>query len=135
MKKSIRLCRTPWLLSINAAVAVLISGCATPKEHSFNDDFGENLPTKPIYYIQNEDADHFRFTVHQGTPSSGAERITNIKQAATAIAKAESERLGWKKWQLNYIQERNEGWMHTVIAEVTREKYVEPTFPKAGDNP
>ena len=135
MKKTIRLRWTLWLLSINAAIAVLFSGCATPKEHSFNSDFGEKFPAQPMYYIENEDAEHFKITVHQGTPSTGAERVLNIKDAATTIAKAESQRLGWEKWQLNYIQERNQGWMHIVVAEVTREKYSEPTFPKSNSNP
>ena len=121
MKKTIRLRWTPWLLSINAAVAVLVGGCATPEQHSFNRDFSENLPTQPNYYIQNEDAGHFTVTVHQGTPSTGAERVINIKEAASTIAKAECQRRGWDKWQLNYIQERDQGWMHIVIAEVTRE--------------
>ncbi len=88
-----------------------------------------------MYYIQDEDAAHFRITVHQGTPTAGAERITNIKEAASAIAKAECQKLGWEKWQLNYIQERNQGWMHVVVAEVTRERYVAPTFPQSNSNP
>jgi hypothetical protein len=135
MKKTIRLRWTLWLLSINAAIAVLSSGCATPKEHSFNSDFGENFPAQPMYYIEDENAEHFKITVHQGTPSAGAERVLNIKDAATAIATAESKRLGWEKWQLNYIDERNQGWMHIVIAEVTREKYIAPTFPQPNGNP
>jgi hypothetical protein len=134
MKKIIRLHPTLWLLSINMVVAVLFSGCATQKEHSFNGDFGQDLPTSPMYYIQDENGEHFLITVHQGTPSTGAERVTDIKEAATTIAKAESQRLGWQKWQLNYIQERNQGWMHVVVAEVTREKYVESTFPTNNTN-
>lgn len=134
MKKTIQLRWTLWLLAINTAVVVLFSGCASPQEHSFNTDFGESLPAQPVYYIQDENAQHFIITVHQGTPSAGAERILNIKEAASTIAKAECQRLGWEKWQLNYIQERNQGWMHVVVAEVTREKYVAPTFPQAGTN-
>jgi hypothetical protein len=120
MKKTIRLRWTLWMLLINAAVAVLFSGCATP-EHSYNDDFSDNLPTKPNYYIQNEDAGHFTITVHQGTLSNGAERLIDVKEAASTIAKAECQKRGWEKWQLNYIQQRDQGWMHIVIAEVTRE--------------
>jgi hypothetical protein len=134
MKKIIRLRWTPWLLSINAAIAVSFCGCATPPEHSFNNDFGEQLPVKPMYYIQDGDATHYTITVHQGTPSTGVERILNVKEAATTIAKAESQRRGWEKWQLDYIQERNQGWMHVEVAEVTREKYVAPTFPGANNN-
>ena len=135
MKKTIRRCGTFWLLAISAAGAVLFSGCATQKEHSFNDDFGEDLPTKPMYYIRDEDTSHFTFVVHQGKPSTGAERVINVKQAASAIAKAESDRLGWKQWKLDYIQQTDKGWMHVVIVKVTHENYGDPTFPKASDNP
>ncbi len=120
MKKIIAL--TPWLLSINAALALLVSGCATPESHAFNQDFGENLPAKPMYYIKDENEKHFIIQVHQGTPSAGAERVLNLKEAATAVAKAECQRLGWEKWQLNYISERDQGWMHVVVAEVVRDK-------------
>ena len=119
MKSSIRLRWTQWLLPINVAAVILFSGCATP-EHSFNSDYNENLPVNPMYYIHDETADRFLITVNQGTPSNGAERVTNVKEAATTVAQAECKRLGWEKWDLNYIQERNQGWMHVVIAEVTR---------------
>ena len=122
------------LLAINAAAVVLSGGCATQEEHSYNADFGEALPVKPMYYIYDENDQRFRINVHQGTPSNGSERVLNIKEAATAIAKAESKRLGWEKWELNYIREDNQGWMHVVIAEVTRIKYVAPTFPGASIN-
>ncbi len=124
-----------WLAISAAAIAVLFTGCATPAEHSFNDDFGENLPTQPKYYIQSEDAGRFTIKVHQGTPSAGAERLLDVKQAATAIAQAEARRRGWERWQLNYIQEQNQGWMHIVIAEVMRVKFVKPTFPGAASPP
>jgi hypothetical protein len=135
MKKIIRINWTAWLLSITTAIVVLFSGCATPKEHSFNTDFGENFPTKPKYYIYDEDERHFRIKVHQGTPSTGAEHVIDVKQAASTIAKAECQTLGWERWQLNYIQETDQGWMRIVVAEVTREKYVEPTFPQSKGNP
>jgi hypothetical protein len=135
MKKIIQFRWAAWLSSINAAIVVLASGCATPQQHSFNQDFGENLPTKPCYYIYDEDERYFRINVHQGTSSTGAERLIDVKEAASTIAKAECQRLGWKKWQLNYIQESDRGWMRVVIAEVTREKYVEPTFPQSSGNP
>jgi hypothetical protein len=135
MKNTIQLRWTPWLLAINAAIAVLAAGCAAPEQHSFNHDFGEQLPVNPMYYIHDEDATHFRITVHQSTPSAGTERVINVKNAASTIAKAESQRLGWEKWQLDYIREYDQGWMHIVVAEVTREKYIAPTFPGAGSNP
>jgi hypothetical protein len=121
MKKTIRLSWAPCLLSINVAAIILFSGCASPEMHSFNQDYQDNLPVRPTYYIHDEDANRFFITVHQGTPSTGAERVINVKTAATTVAKSECQRLGWDKWDLNYIQERNEGWMHIVIAEVTRE--------------
>ena len=134
MKRTIRLRWTLWLLTINAAIALLFSGCATPPEHSFNGDFGEQLPVKPMYYIQDRDATHYTITVHQGTPSTGAERVLNVKEAASTIANAESRRRGWEKWQLDYIRQGNQGWMYVVVAEVTRQKYVAPTFPGANAN-
>jgi hypothetical protein len=121
MKRTVQPRWFPWLLPVNVAVLVLLGGCASPQEHSFNSDFNESQPTQPMYYIYDEDAQHFRINVHQGTPSTGAERYIDVKEAASTIAKAESQKRGWEKWQLNYIQERNQGWMHVVVAEVTRE--------------
>jgi hypothetical protein len=136
MKNTKRSHAKSWWLAISATViTILLAGCATAPEHSFNDDFGENLTTQPKYSIQNEDAGRFTITVHQGTPSTGAERLLDVKQAATAIAAAEARRRGWERWQLNYIQEQNQGWMHIVIGEVTRVKYVKPTFPGAASSP
>ena len=120
MKNTFTLRRAPWLLSINLGVAILFSGCSTPEQHSFNSDFNEKLPVNPMYSIQDKDADHFIIRVHQGTPSTGAERVINVKEAASTIAKAESQKRGWEKWELNYIREQNQGWMHVVVAEVTR---------------
>lgn len=131
MKSTIRPRWTLWLLSISAAVAVLFSGCATQKERSFNSDFGESLPAQPMYFIQDEDATQFTIHVHQGTHATADERVNDIKEAASTIAKAECQRRGWEKWQLNYIQERDQGWMHVVVAEVTREKYIAPTYPQS----
>jgi hypothetical protein len=120
MKNKISRLWRPWLMAVNAAAVVWLCGCATPKDHSFNADFGEKLPTHPMYSIEDKESDHFKITVRQGTPSNGGERIENVKEAATTVAKAETKRRGWEKWQLDYIQERNQGWMHIVIAEVKR---------------
>lgn len=121
MIKPIRLRWAIWLLAINAGFAILFSGCSTP-EHSFNHDFNENFPVHPNYYIHDEDTNRFFITVSQGTPSEGAERVINVKEAATIVAKAECKRLGWgEKWDMNYIDERNQGWMHVVIVEVKRQ--------------
>ena len=61
-------------------------------------------------------------TVQQGSPLPGPQRIIYVKEAATTIADAECKRRGWQEWKLDYIQERDQGWMHVVIAEVTRLK-------------
>ena len=121
------------ILPSSTLVAFMLFGCATPKSHSFNNDFGENLPTKPQYYIEDENDNHFIIKLHQGTPSTGTERVINLKDAASTIAKSESERLGWEKWQLNYIQEKDQGWMHVVVAEVTRENYTKPVYPNSNN--
>jgi hypothetical protein len=135
MKNSICLRPALWLPFISMAAAILVTGCATPDEHSYNKDFGESLPAQPVYSIQDEHADYFILKVHQGVPLNGAGRTLNVKEAASAVAKAECQRLGWKKWQMNYIQEKDQGWMHVVVAKVDREPYVEPTFPTSGNNP
>jgi hypothetical protein len=131
MKKNIRLPWTLGWLSLNAAAAVFISGCATPPEHSFNEDYGQSLPTQPKYYIEDVDATHFKVVVHQGTYSTGAERRINVKEAASVIARAESKRRGWENWELNYIREGDQGWMHIVIGEVKRIPYLKPAVPPA----
>jgi len=51
----------------------------------------------------------------------GAEHTLDVREAASTIAKAESQKRGWEKWQLNYLQQRNQGWMRVVVVEVTRE--------------
>lgn len=114
-----------------AATAIFLSGCATPDEHSFNTDYGQFLVTAPKYYIEDESDDHFKIVVHQGKPSEGAERVLDVKSAATDIAKSEALRLGWERWQLNYIQEKDQGWMHVVVAKVRREPYAEPAVPQS----
>jgi hypothetical protein len=57
----------------------------------------------------------------------GTDRVIYVKQAASAVAESEAKRRGWKNWDLNYIQERDAGWMHIVIADVTRKNAVERT--------
>ena len=117
------------LLALYAAAAIIFTGCATPDQHSYNKDFGETLPAEPVYSIQHEDDNHFILKVHQGVPLNGAARTLNVKEAASGVAKAECERLGWKKWELNYLQEKDQGWMHVVVAKVERRPYVEASFP------
>jgi hypothetical protein len=124
-----------WFLPASVAVAILSAGCSTPQNRSFNDDFGEDLHTKPTYLIQDQDAAHFIIRVQEGIHSTGPEQITDVKVAALAIANAECQRRDWKKWKLDYTQDRNLGWMHVVVGEVTREKYVEPAYPKPDGSP
>ena len=130
-----------WLISINTAVAlVLLTGCATPVEHSYNQDFGQNLVTSPKYYIRDENDDRFKIVVHQGKPasdkpdSSSGGRVEDVKTAASEVAMTEVQRLGWQRWQFNYIQEKDQGWMHMVVAEVKREQFTPPNSPQSGGN-
>lgn len=121
------------LLFLNAALVVLSAGCATNNERSFNQDFNQNLATSPDYSVENIDDTHFRVTVHQGSPLPGAQRIIDVKEVASTVAETEAKRRGWKNWKLDYIQERDKGWMHIVIADVTRRNAAEMT-PAQPDN-
>ena len=120
------------LLLLNAALAVLAAGCATQNERSFNNDFNQNIPASPNYTIENISDTHFRVTVHQGSPMPGTQRIIYVKDAASTVAATEAKRRGWQNWDLGYIQDRDQGWMHIVIADVTRKNAVEMT---PGPNP
>jgi hypothetical protein len=112
--------RTLQLLLLNATLAVLATGCTTHDERSYNQDFNQNLPTSPNYTIENVDDAHFRVTVHQGSPSPGTQRVIYVKEVASTVAATEAKRRGWQNWNLDYIQERDKGWMHIVIVDVTR---------------
>jgi hypothetical protein len=117
--------RLSWLLMLHVALGILAAGCASPDEHSYNQDYNQNLTTAPKYYIKNVDDTHFKVIVHQGSPSTGAQRVIDVKQVASVVAGTEAKHRDWPSWKLDYIQERNQGWMHIVIAEVTRENAVE----------
>ena len=104
---------------------VLAIGCATHNERSYNQDFNQNLPTSPKYTIENVSDTHFKVIVHQGSPLRGTERIIYVKEVAAAVAQSEAKRRDWQNWNLDYIQERDQGWMHIVIADVTRKNAVE----------
>ena len=119
--------RTFRLFLLNTAIVVLAAGCATQHERSYNQDFNQNLPTSPNYIIDNINDTHFKVTVYQGSPLPGTQRIAFVKQAASIVAASEAKHRGWKNWDLNYIQERDQGWMHIVIADVTRENAIEKT--------
>jgi hypothetical protein len=64
---------------------------------------GRGTMLNPNYYIHDEGANRFFITVNRDTASAGAERISNVKEAPTIVAKAEGKRLRWEKWALNYI--------------------------------
>ena len=115
------------LLLLNAALAVLTAGCAAHNERSYNQDFNQNLPTSPNYSIENVDDTHFKVIVHQGSPLPGTQRVTYVKEVASTVAASEAKRRGWQNWDLGYIQERDQGWMHVVIADVTRKNAVAMT--------
>jgi len=125
--KTNRIRRTLRLLLLNATLVVLAAGCATQNERSYNQDFNQNLPTSPKYTIENVDDTHFHVIVHQGSPLPGTQRVIFVKEVASAVAGNEAKHRGWKNWDLGYIQERDQGWMHIVIADVTRKNAVEKT--------
>jgi hypothetical protein len=125
--KTNRIRRTLRLLLLNATLVLLAAGCATQNERSYNQDFNQNLPTSPKYTIENVDDTHFQVNVHQGSPLPGTQRIIFVKEAASTVAATEAKRRGWQNWDLGYIQERDQGWMHIVIADVTRKNAVEKT--------
>ncbi len=114
-----------WWLKVS--FVVLATGCATHNERSYNQDFNQNLPTSPKYVVENVNDTHFKVIVHQGSPLPGTERIIFVKQVASTVAESEAKRRGWPNWNLGYIQERDQGWMHVVIADVTRKNAVEMT--------
>jgi hypothetical protein len=108
-----------------ATLVVFTTGCATHNEKSYNQEFNQNLPTSPKYTIENVNDSCFQVEVHQGSPLTGPDRIIYVKRVASAVAENEAKNRGWKNWDLNYIQERDQGWMHVVIADVTRKNAVE----------
>jgi hypothetical protein len=125
--KTYQLRRTLHLLLLNGALVVLAAGCATQNERSYNQDYNQNMPTSPRYVVENVDDTHFKVTVYQGSPLPGTQRITFVKEVASTVAASEAKRRGWQNWDLGYIQERDQGWMHIVIADVTRKNAIERT--------
>jgi hypothetical protein len=125
--KTNQLRRTLQMLLLDAALVVLAAGCATQNERSYNQDYNQNMPTSPKYVIDNIDDTHFKVTVYQGSPLPGTQRIIFVKQVASIVTASEAKRRGWKNWDLGYIQERDQGWMHIVIADVTRKNAIERT--------
>jgi hypothetical protein len=117
-------------LSIPAIIAAcLVAGCSTPQEYSFNDEFHQDLPAQPKYFVTDEGSDAFKITVHQGHTVTDQARVSNVKMAASTVAENEARKRGWKAWDVNYIRETDQGWMHLVVAEVTPKKAVEFSAP------
>ena len=112
-------------LLLSATLVILFAGCATNNERSYNQDFNQNLPTSPRYTIENVDDTHFKVVVRQGSPLPGTQRVIYVKAAASTVAESEAKHRGWQNWDLGYIQERDQGWMHIVIADVTRKNAIE----------
>jgi hypothetical protein len=119
------------LLLLNATLALLATGCATSNEGSYNQDFHQNLPTSPNYAIENVNDTDFHVVVHQGTALKGSDRIIYVKQVASAVASSEAKHGGWENYDLNYVQEYDQGWMHVVVADVTRKNAVERATPRS----
>ena len=117
-------CSLLQVLLLNAILLILSAGCAT-QDRSYNQDYNQDLPTSPKYVVENVDETHFKITVHQGSPAVGAQRAIYLKAAASAIAQTEAQHRGWKNWDVDYIQERDKGWMHIIVAVVTRKNPVE----------
>jgi hypothetical protein len=115
------------LLLVSATLVLLATGCATSNEGSFNKDFNQNLPTSPNYAIENVNDTDFHVIVRQGTALKGSDRIIYVKQVASAVAANEAKNRGWKNYDLNYIQEYDQWWMHVVVADITRKNAVEKT--------
>jgi hypothetical protein len=118
-----------WLLSINAVLVVVAFGCKSPDEQSFNQVFNQNMPVEPKYSIEDLGQDHFKIRIRQSSPMKGPSRVTYLKQATTIVAESESHRRGWDNWKTDYIQETDDGWMHVLVAEVSRENGVRMNPP------
>jgi hypothetical protein len=108
---------------LGVAVMLLAAGCTTPTK-SFNQDYSENFPPQPNYAIDNMDNGHFKIRLYQGTPmpEQRAVCVMYMKKAVWTIANAEAKRRGWEQWEVNYIQERDQGWMHVLVSVVVRDK-------------
>lgn len=123
-----------WLLPVAAAVLFLGAGCKTPDEQSFNDQFNQNYPVAPKYYIEDQGEDHFKVRMHQGSPMASPSKVTYLKQAMNIVAENECRRRGWTNWKVDYIQESDQGWMHVLVAEVWRENGVQMPPPPPSTN-
>jgi len=108
---------------LNIILVILAAGCASDKK-SFNKDYNEHFPLEPKYTIDDINDNHYKITVYQGSPSpdAPARRVLYMKEAASTIAVAEGKRRGWERWDLNYLNEHDQGWMHIIVVDVARTK-------------
>jgi hypothetical protein len=105
-----------------AAIVFIGSGCATQRENSYNQDFNQSLTSAPTYLVSPINDDKFKINVNQGKVVSDGARLSDVREAAHVIAKREAMKRGWENWDVNFIREANDGWMHVVVAEVRRKK-------------
>ena len=115
--------RLLWFALLSVTLMLLVPGCATPT-NSFNHDYNENFPPQPNYAIDKMDDTHFKIRLFQGvtTPEQRPVTVNYMKKAVWIIANDEAKRRGWQQWEVNYIDERDQGWMHVLIAVVIRDK-------------
>jgi len=115
--------RILWSILFSVIFTVLAVGCATATK-SFNQDYNENIPPQPNYAIDNVNDTHFKIRLYQGTPmpEQHAVCVEYMKKAIWTIANDEGKRRGWQQWEVNYIQERDDGWMHVLVCVVIRDK-------------
>lgn len=104
------------------AALLIGAGCASEQTVSFNKEFNENFPGSPNYAIENLNDRHFKIRAFQGEPLEGPKRVLYMKEAIQTVADAEGKRRGWERWDVNYISESDQGWMHVIAAEVVRTK-------------
>jgi hypothetical protein len=112
-----------WPVLLSVVLVILAAGCSTPTK-SFNRDYNENIPPQPNYAIDNVNDTHFKIRLYQGTPmpEQRAVCVMYMKKAVWTIANDEGKRRGWQQWEVNYIQERDDGWMHVLVCVVVRDK-------------
>jgi hypothetical protein len=118
-----------------ASAWILAAGCATETDQSFNAHFNQNLPAAPKYAVENVNDHRFKIVMDQGRPmQDDPGRVTYMKQAVSVVAEDEAHRRGWANWDMNYIEQRDQGWMLILVAEVTRKPAlnvtpIQPTPP------
>lgn len=113
-------------LGLASVAALLAAGCVSRTQHSFNQDYNQYLASAPTYAIENINDNSFKVVVDQGSPTtSGPQRIVEMKGAVSAVAATEAKRRGWQNWDMNFITDRDQGWMHIYIAVVTKKNPVE----------